>query len=175
MPSVVIFPQSYDSLFSFRPTFLTISHQITKCFNLQEDKTLQWDRMYGDWSSFCYAFQSNQLPNKSVLTTLPMSPDGAKQIVTLVVQPIAANIGITLPAPLSKLNTDKEVNWCMEVGISFFSELLQLKENNTTSWNVLIARWFVMGWVYLWMIMMPYGIAFTSTVSGFRPCCPTQR
>ena len=82
---------------------------------LQEDKTLQWDRMYGDWSSFCYAFQSNQLPNKSVLTTLPMSPDGAKQIVTLVVQPIAANIGITLPAPLSKLNTDKEVNWCMEV------------------------------------------------------------
>ena len=68
-----------------------------------------------------------------MLTTLPMSPDGAKQIVTLVVQPIAANIGITLPAPLSKLNTDKEVNWCMEVGISFFSELLQLKENNTTS------------------------------------------
>lgn len=83
--------------------------------NQKEDKTLQWDRMYGDWSSFCYAFQSNQLPNKSVLTTLPMSPDGAKQIVTLVVQPIAANIGITLPAPLSKLNTDKEVNWCMEV------------------------------------------------------------
>ena len=71
--------------------------------------------MYGDWSSFSYSFQSNQVPNKSVLTTLPLSPEGAKQIVTLVVQPIAANIGISLPAPLSKLNTNKEVNWCMEV------------------------------------------------------------
>lgn len=39
----------------------------------------------------------------------------AKQIVSLVVQPIAANIGITLPSPMSKLNTDREVVWCMEV------------------------------------------------------------
>ena len=45
------------------------------------------------------------------------SPDElkAKQIVTLVVQPIAANIGINLPVPNSKLNTDKEVYWSMEV------------------------------------------------------------
>lgn len=54
-----------------------------------------------------------------------------KQIVTLVVQPIAANIGITLPSSLSaKLNTDKEVVWCMEVSGS----LLKIKfEKNIIS------------------------------------------
>jgi hypothetical protein len=51
-----------------------------------------------------------------------------KQIVTLVVQPIATNIGITHPSPLSaKLNTDREVAWCMEVSGSGSLLKIQLK------------------------------------------------
>nr|CAH0103904.1 unnamed protein product [Daphnia galeata] len=82
--------------------------------NQKEDKVYQ-EKMYVDWSSFSF-FNHNNIENRSVLTSLPLSPDALKQIVTLVVQPIAANIGITLPSSLSaKLNTDKEVVWCMEV------------------------------------------------------------
>ncbi|XP_046461247.1 ral GTPase-activating protein subunit beta-like isoform X2 [Daphnia pulex] len=82
--------------------------------NQKEDKIYQ-DKMYVDWSSFSFFNQSN-IENRSVLTSLPLSPDALKQIVTLVVQPIATNIGITHPSPLSaKLNTDREVAWCMEV------------------------------------------------------------
>ena len=54
-----------------------------------------------------------------------------KQIVTLVVQPIAANIGITLPSSLSaKLNTDKEVVWCMEVSWFIIENKVGKEYNN---------------------------------------------
>ncbi|XP_032791568.2 ral GTPase-activating protein subunit beta isoform X2 [Daphnia magna] len=83
--------------------------------NQKEDKVYQ-EKMYVDWSSFSFFNQSNHLENRSVLTSLPLSPDALKQIVAFVVQPIAANIGITHPSPHSaKLSTDREVNWCMEV------------------------------------------------------------
>lgn len=84
----------------------------------QEDKTWQGERMYSDWSSFCLLVRSDHAPDRSVLSTLPLSADGAKHIVTIVVQPIAANIGLSLASPVSRINSDKEVNWCMEASPS---------------------------------------------------------
>jgi len=71
--------------------------------------------MYSDWSSLTSQLQSLGTATQSVLAKLP--PEDGKQVVASVVKTVAANLGITVPADAkpSQLQTEEEVNWCMEV------------------------------------------------------------
>jgi len=71
--------------------------------------------MYSDWSSLTVQLQTLGTATQSVLAKLPQE-DG-KQVVASVVHTVAANLGITVPAEAkpSPLQTEQEVNWCMEV------------------------------------------------------------
>jgi len=71
--------------------------------------------MYSDWSSLTVQLQTLGTATQSVLAKLPQE-DG-KQVVASVVHTVAANLGITVPAEAkpSPLQSEQEVNWCMEV------------------------------------------------------------
>lgn len=71
--------------------------------------------MYSDWSSLSIQLQCLGNSTQSVLSKLPQ--DDSKQVVSAVVKTVASNLGITVPsdAKPSALNTEQEVNWCMEV------------------------------------------------------------
>ncbi|XP_023326701.1 ral GTPase-activating protein subunit beta isoform X2 [Eurytemora carolleeae] len=71
--------------------------------------------MYADWSSLTIQLQSLGSATQSVLSKLPQ--DDGKQVVAAVVKTVASHLGITVPsdAKPSTLNTEQEVNWCMEV------------------------------------------------------------
>lgn len=68
--------------------------------------------MYSEWASLTNVIQSSSDEYGSVLKKLPI---GSGRDVTLaVVKQLASNLGISQPAEPSPLNTDKEVQWCME-------------------------------------------------------------
>jgi len=71
--------------------------------------------MYADWSSLTQQLQGLGLATQSVLAKLP--PEDGKQVVASVVGTVASNLGMLNPAEAkpSPLQTEQEVNWCMEV------------------------------------------------------------
>ena len=71
--------------------------------------------MYSEWSSLTVQLQTLGTATQSVLAKLP--PEDGKQVVASVVHTVAQNLGITVPADAkpSPLQTEEEVNWCMEV------------------------------------------------------------
>ena len=71
--------------------------------------------MYSEWSSLTVHLQTLGTATQSVLAKLP--PEDGRQVVASVVHTVAQNLGITVPADAqqSPLQTEEEVNWCMEV------------------------------------------------------------
>ncbi|XP_034949716.1 ral GTPase-activating protein subunit beta isoform X2 [Chelonus insularis] len=83
--------------------------------------------MYSEWASLSALIQRGSEESRSVLEKF--SPGAGREVALPVVRQLAANLGITQAAEPSPLNTDKEVQWCMEV--ICFGLSLPLAEHDT--------------------------------------------
>lgn len=74
--------------------------------------------MYSKWTSLTNKLYSRScyenFEDQSVLSKF--SPSIGKQVTVPIVRQLASNLGITQSAEPSKLTTEKDVSWCMEVG-----------------------------------------------------------
>lgn len=73
--------------------------------------------MYSEWASLTNLIQTGNEESQSVLGRFPMAV--GKEVAMAVVKQLALNLGINLsqPAEPSSMQTDREVQWCMEVSI----------------------------------------------------------
>ncbi|XP_066599368.1 ral GTPase-activating protein subunit beta isoform X2 [Prorops nasuta] len=69
--------------------------------------------MYSEWASLTALVQQGSEDSQSVLEKF--SPAAGREFVLPLIRVLAGNLGITQAAEPSSLNTDKEVQWCMEV------------------------------------------------------------
>lgn len=69
--------------------------------------------MYSEWTSLSNLIQQGSEETQSVLDKF--GPGVGKDVALSIVRSLAANLGITQAAEPSPLNTDREVQWCMEV------------------------------------------------------------
>ncbi|XP_011305025.1 ral GTPase-activating protein subunit beta isoform X2 [Fopius arisanus] len=83
--------------------------------------------MYSEWASLSPLIQRGSDESRSVLEKF--SPGAGREVALSVVKQLAANLGISQAAETSPLNTDKEVQWCMEV--ICFGLSLPLAEHDT--------------------------------------------
>lgn len=74
--------------------------------------------MYSEWASLTNIIQNGSEEYGSVLTKLPVA--SGRDVTLAVVKQLASNLGISQAAEPSQLNSDKEVQWCMEVSLSSF-------------------------------------------------------
>ncbi|XP_015122062.1 ral GTPase-activating protein subunit beta isoform X3 [Diachasma alloeum] len=83
--------------------------------------------MYSEWASLSPLIQRGSDESRSVLEKF--SPGAGREVALSVVKQLAANLGISQAAETSPLNTDREVQWCMEV--ICFGLSLPLAEHDT--------------------------------------------
>ncbi|XP_024939049.1 ral GTPase-activating protein subunit beta isoform X11 [Cephus cinctus] len=83
--------------------------------------------MYSEWASLSALIQQGSEESQSVLEKF--SPGAGREVALSIVRQLAANLGITQAAEPSPLNTDREVQWCMEV--ICFGLSLPLAEHDT--------------------------------------------
>lgn len=83
--------------------------------------------MYSEWASLSALIQRDSDESRSVLEKF--SPGAGREVALSVVRQLAVNLGIAQAAEPSSLNTDKEVQWCMEV--ICFGLSLPLAEHDT--------------------------------------------
>ncbi|KAL0278957.1 UNVERIFIED_CONTAM: hypothetical protein PYX00_000621 [Menopon gallinae] len=69
--------------------------------------------MYSEWASLTSQFQKQNEERLSVLNKFPVNV--GKDVVTAVVKPLSANLGITQASEPSPFQTDQEVQWSMQV------------------------------------------------------------
>ncbi|KAK0179173.1 hypothetical protein PV327_007988 [Microctonus hyperodae] len=69
--------------------------------------------MYSEWASLSALIQRGSEESRSVLEKF--SPGAGREVALSIVRQLASNLGIAQAAEPSPLNTDKEVQWCMEV------------------------------------------------------------
>lgn len=69
--------------------------------------------MYSEWTSLGpLPVQNNTEESQSVLQKFGLA--ASKEVTLNIVRPLASNLGISQPAEPSPLQTDREVQWCME-------------------------------------------------------------
>ncbi|XP_063235788.1 ral GTPase-activating protein subunit beta isoform X2 [Bacillus rossius redtenbacheri] len=83
--------------------------------------------MYSEWASLSALIQNGSEDSQSVLCKFP-SPAG-KEVALAVVRQLAASLGISQPPEPSPLQTDRDVQWCMEV--ICYGMSLPLSEHDT--------------------------------------------
>ncbi|CAG2067207.1 unnamed protein product, partial [Timema podura] len=83
--------------------------------------------MYSEWASLSALIQNGCDESQSVLGKLPMS--AGREVALSVVKQLASNLGIAQPAESSPLDSDRDVQWCMEV--ICFGLSLPLSEHDT--------------------------------------------
>nr|CAD7427351.1 unnamed protein product [Timema monikensis] len=83
--------------------------------------------MYSEWASLSALIQNGCDESQSVLGKLPMS--AGREVALSVVKQLASNLGIVQPAESSPLDSDRDVQWCMEV--ICFGLSLPLSEHDT--------------------------------------------
>lgn len=69
--------------------------------------------MYSEWASLSSVVASTSAESASVLGKFPSI--AGRDVALSIVRQLATNLGITQAAEPSRLTTDKEVLWCMEV------------------------------------------------------------
>ncbi|KAJ8675024.1 hypothetical protein QAD02_010810 [Eretmocerus hayati] len=85
------------------------------------------DTMYSEWASLSLLIQQGSEDSQSVLEKF--APGVGKDVTLSIIRQLATNLGIAQAAEPSPLNTDKEVQWCMEV--ICFGLSLPLTEHDT--------------------------------------------
>ncbi|XP_014232121.1 ral GTPase-activating protein subunit beta isoform X1 [Trichogramma pretiosum] len=85
------------------------------------------DKMYSEWASLSMLIQQGTDDSQSVLEKF--APGVGREVTLSIVRQLATNLGIAQAAEASPLNTDKEVQWCMEV--ICFGLSLPLTEHDT--------------------------------------------
>lgn len=69
--------------------------------------------MYSEWASLTSQFKKQNEERLSVLNKFPVNV--GRDVVTAVVKPLSANLGITQASEPSPFQTDQEVQWSMQV------------------------------------------------------------
>ncbi|XP_058804059.1 ral GTPase-activating protein subunit beta isoform X2 [Phymastichus coffea] len=95
-------------------------------FNRVNSKDLG-DNMYSEWASLSILIQHGSEDSQSVLEKF--APGVGREVTLSIVRQLATNLGIAQAAEPSPLNTDKEIQWCMEV--ICFGLSLPLTEHDT--------------------------------------------
>ncbi|XP_033225547.1 ral GTPase-activating protein subunit beta isoform X3 [Belonocnema kinseyi] len=83
--------------------------------------------MYSEWASLSTLIQQGSEDSQSVLEKF--APGVGREVALSIVRQLAANLGIAQAAEPSPLNTDREIQWCMEV--ICFGLSLPLTEHDT--------------------------------------------
>lgn len=83
--------------------------------------------MYSEWASLSSLIQQGSEDSQSVLEKF--SPGVGREVALSIVRQLAANLGIAQAAEPSALNSDREIQWCMEV--ICFGLSLPLTEHDT--------------------------------------------
>ena len=83
--------------------------------------------MYSEWASLSTLIQQGSEDSQSVLEKF--SPGVGREVALSIVRQLASSLGIAHAAEPSPLNTDREIQWCMEV--ICFGLSLPLTEHDT--------------------------------------------
>ncbi|KAJ8896860.1 hypothetical protein PR048_002206 [Dryococelus australis] len=83
--------------------------------------------MYSEWASLSALIQNGSEDSQSVLGKFPST--AGKEVALAIVRQLASNLGISQPPEPSPLQTDRDVQWCMEV--ICFGMSLPLSEHDT--------------------------------------------